>query len=291
MAEQSLSEKWATIYALVDPRITDYPFNIRYIGFTRTSLERRMGLHLSEARKSPRDYYKLRWLRRLLSKGILPKIIALDYTAMSQILQREIEVIALYKKIGCRLVNSTAGGEGILNLSAEARAKLSYKSRNRSEATRLKLSKALTGKRHPPEVLAKIAAKLRGQVRGPLTDSAKAKISLARMGNKHGLGHRHTPEQRAKMSIAKMGNTGRLGLPHTEETKRKLSAKHAGDKSSSAKLTWEQVRAIRAAYATGQVKQADLVRQYKINSATLCVLLQGKTWIEEAKEPQHGLLV
>ncbi len=183
--------------------------------------------------------------------------------------------------MGCRLTNSTEGGEGILNPSAETRAKISYAARHRSPATLAKLSTSLTGKTHSLETRAKLSAAHKGKRLPPLTPTARAKISQALTGNQHFLGHRHSVETRAKQAAAKIGNASRRGMLHSDETKRKMSAKARGEGSSSAKLTWEQVREIRHRHAAGGITQTALAREYGISSGTLCVMLQGKTWIED----------
>lgn len=60
----------------------------------------------------------------------------------------EQEAIDQFKRIGCRLVNKTAGGEGQLGTSVN-------KGKPKSEETRQKLSKALSGRTIPRDVVEK----------------------------------------------------------------------------------------------------------------------------------------
>jgi len=93
------------------------------------------------------------------------------------------------------LVNLTDGGEGVSNPSQETRFKMgsAFRGKPRSEETKLKISKTVSGtnhyfygKRHSKETL--------------------DKISLAQVGvNNHFYGKRHSKETLVKMSLAKQG--------------------------------------------------------------------------------------
>ena len=51
-----------------------------------------------------------------------------------------------------------------------------------------------------------------------------------------------------------------------------------GEGTSQAKLTDEQVRMLRAAYDSGSVTQADLMRQYGVSRTTVCLIVNRKIW-------------
>jgi len=274
-----MTMKKALIYALVDPS-KKFPENIRYVGVTTTSLARRMTLHLSEAKTGKGDYYRLRWLRSLLRSNIIPAIVLLEETTEEVCFEREKKWISNCRQWGCRLTNSTEGGEGILNPTPETRMKLSQKARNKSLETRKKLSEAMKGKKLSDESKEKIRQKKIGRVAYYPTDSTKQKISQKLKGNKNFSGHQHSEVTKAILSNKKMGNKGRLGKPHTESTKAKLKIAHSGNKSSSAKLTWEDVRSIREKYAGGKYTQQELADEYGITLGTINPLLKHKTWIE-----------
>lgn len=59
---------------------------------------------------------------------------------------------------------------------------------------------------------------------------------------------------------------------------RKYPGRFAGEKSSSAKLTWDQVDCIRREYVPGYGNRAIIRRQYGISKATLARILNGKIW-------------
>lgn len=54
-----------------------------------------------------------------------------------------------------------------------------------------------------------------------------------------------------------------------------------GETNGSAKLTWTQVREIRARFAQGGVSYTALAREYHVNEATIRPLIKGQTWKEE----------
>ncbi len=81
--------------------------------------------------------------------------------------------------------------------------------------------------------------------RSPSTET-RARLALAMTGNKHGIGHRwtdeqraqmslsrtgqkRTPEQRARMSAAQKGNTNKRGWSAPDETRAKLSMSMMGN--------------------------------------------------------------
>lgn len=272
---------YAQIYALIDPRISDPVLRIRYVGMTTKCLDRRLRVHLSEAKKYRKPYRKLKWIRSLLQAATIPQILGLDTVATHRAFDREVELIAHYRALGCRLVNSTDGGEGILNPSAEIRDKIAAVTRNVSLAERARRRAFMLGKKHSPEILAKMSAAKKGKPGPKASAATKEKLSRIARARVYKSGYRHTAEARAHMSVAQKNRPFRLRGPHSEETKRKLALAHTGDKSSSAKLTWDQVRSIRSEYASGLVTQASLCRRYNILSpGTMWSLIAGKTWIE-----------
>lgn len=55
-----------------------------------------------------------------------------------------------------------------------------------------------------------------------------------------------------------------------------------GERQWGHKLTEDEVRAIRAAYATGKFTQAELARTYGVSKSNVNVLILGKTWARVA---------
>lgn len=135
------------IYGLVDPRKRDH---IRYVGFTSKGLSVRLRQHIISTTDT-RHTYLLHWLRSLLAVGITPEIKLLERVGDCdwQFCER-VWVKRLWAQ-GHILVNGTAGGEGLINPSAEVRAKIAAKSRAISKESRERIRLQLIGRRHTPE--------------------------------------------------------------------------------------------------------------------------------------------
>jgi hypothetical protein len=58
-------------------------------------------------------------------------------------------------------------------------------------------------------------------------------------------------------------------------------ARMPGEKNAAAKLTWTQVRAIRAAHAATGQTGASLAREYGVSKTQLCEILRNQSWREE----------
>lgn len=129
------------IYTLSDPLTNE----IRYIGQTITSLEKRLYFHISESR-TKLNTYKLNWIRSLTKKGLEPKIDLLDIGEWSE---DEIYWIAQFKSWGFRLVNLTDGGDGTIG-------------RVCTPKTKKLLSKIMTGKKASEETKKKLSLAHRG---------------------------------------------------------------------------------------------------------------------------------
>jgi len=204
------------IYGLVDPTR-----GIRYIGYTSRSLRKRLRAHLVESQKKA-TCHRHHWIRSLISRGLKPEIVELEECTEKNWMKRERYWI-LKLRTSCRLVNSTDGGEGLLNPSEKTRKRMSKARRARvitdetcrriseankgkntwmlgrklSKETRAKLSKARKGRKFTAEHCAKISAALMGHA---VSDSVRKAVSEAHRKFKH------TPETRAQISASLTGN-------------------------------------------------------------------------------------
>lgn len=109
------------IYVLVDPRDGD----IRYVGKTTQPLRVRWLQHLREARNSRTDKtYRAYWIRKLQQLQLKPIIRLIQYVPTPCEKEAEQHWIAWFKAQAARLVNGTAGGEGLTNPPEHVREKL-----------------------------------------------------------------------------------------------------------------------------------------------------------------------
>jgi hypothetical protein len=102
----------AYIYGLVDPRNNE----IRYIGKTKNPKSRLSG-HITESKDIKVVNYRIKWIRKLISLGLKPKIVFLKICSISNFVKYETEYIKLYSS--GRLTNSDETGQGNTNRKRE----------------------------------------------------------------------------------------------------------------------------------------------------------------------------
>jgi hypothetical protein len=129
---------------------------MRYIGQTKRSLEKRLAVHRSGARKSA-DTYIARWIRSVCESGYEVRIGLLKSNAIWN--ADEMAMIKKYRALGYRLTNSTDGGDGIMNPSAETRLKMSVSGKKKifSDEHRVNLSKSHKRENLSQETLKKMS--------------------------------------------------------------------------------------------------------------------------------------
>lgn len=173
------------MYALCEPVTGE----VRYIGYSQDPAERH-GKHLRDRSKT----YKCHWIKKLLRSGLAPQLRVMCVVEDAAEAKRvEVALIAMHRRRGARLTNGTSGGDGLVEPTAEVRAKMS--------AAQMGNSKCL-GFKHSEETRAKLR------------------------GNQNAAGHVHTGEWKARIS-AKLKGRG-LGVKASDETRRKLSESHLG---------------------------------------------------------------
>lgn len=161
-----LDLKTTFIYALKDP-ITEA---VRYVGKSDNP-RKRLSSHLGEARD--RNCHRKVWLHSLKMQGLRPVLEIVDEVPEAEWQSWEAAYIDYYREAGCDLTNNTNGGDGVVNLSPEAR--------KRMRAGRL-------GKKHSEETILKMCAD-RGGENHPMygkqhTSESKLKVSAAKQGVK-----------------------------------------------------------------------------------------------------------
>jgi hypothetical protein len=147
------------IYGLVDPETTA----IRYIGKS-IHPEERLRNHINE--KYP--CHRRNWIDSLKNKGLEPELIylvKLEGNMIDDWKWWERKWIAIAKRDGWPLVNETSGGDGVPDLSDDAKAKM---------------IKTWTGRKHKPESIAKMAAASRGRRKTPEQKESMRKLMTGR---------------------------------------------------------------------------------------------------------------
>ena len=187
---------------------------VRYVGKTSSTLKLRMQGHMRDVRRM--NNHRSHWLAA--THCVCMHLVAeVEGDGCAQ----EIELIASLRKLGARLVNGTAGGDG-------------SKGWNPSEATRAKMRAAQTGRKHTAATRAKIGAASKGHTKSAATlekMSASMKSSPAAMEWVYRLiasnrGRKHTAATRAKISAAMQGHAV------STETLEKISAAQKGRRKS-----------------------------------------------------------
>lgn len=187
--------------------LSDAEGAVRYVGKTSRSLHKRLTRHVYDSRKY--THYAANWLRSA-REPCIELIDEVDGDGCAE----EMALIAGLRKLGARLTNSTAGGEGVLGIqvSAATRAKLSAALKGRpgpmtgrklSEEARAKISASKVGKKRPSEAITKMRASKIGK---PLTALHKARIGAA------GRGRVASAETRAKISAGRKAQLERVKL-------------------------------------------------------------------------------
>lgn len=85
---------------------------VRYVGQSHDP-KRRFAGHLWQGRSGQRTYHA-RWIRKILATGDLPILEIIEEATVENWQVREPHWIAWYRAQGCRLVNTTDGGDGTL---------------------------------------------------------------------------------------------------------------------------------------------------------------------------------
>lgn len=194
------------IYSLNDPETGE----IRYIGKTVGDIRDRLCAHLTPIALSSKSH-KNNWIKSLLKRGLKPTINLIEEIETSNIeihIEKEKYWIDYHKKIGCKLVNSTLGGEGTIGFTPwnkgkhwneEVRKKISASCKGRSNDAAVEAAKKVnTGRPRPKEVREKISKSHKG-----LNTWIK--------------GRKHSQETKDKIARSK------IGKPRSEELKKKMS--------------------------------------------------------------------
>jgi GIY-YIG catalytic domain len=146
------------IYGLAHPITKE----IRYIGKSQR-VDKRYADHLKDKSKT----HKVNWIQSLIRCGLTPELILLEEMPDDgDWIERERFWIADAKGKGWNLVNSTDGGDGVLNLSGDGKRRL---------------LETWKGRKHKPESIEKLKEAMKHRV---YQERSKDKLSATMKGRK-----------------------------------------------------------------------------------------------------------
>ena len=193
-ANAKTATKTAYLYTLADPRT---PEAIRYVGWTKRTLDQRLWAHLYEVRRGNPKHHRAAWLRSLMAVGIRPLIRAVAVLELGDIKAAEVRYIAALRLCEVDLVNCTDGGDGAPGYrhTPEHRARVSAQMRGNkyasykhgpeqlaAQSARMAGNTYQLGKKRNPEAVEKTAAAMRGRKRPPFSDEWRANLSRSHIG-------------------------------------------------------------------------------------------------------------
>lgn len=163
---------------------------IRYVGKSDNPV-RRFNSHIKSAKKNEYEHHASRWLRTLLAKNLLPKLVYLEEVE-SNWQEAECRWISHARLQGWPITNSTDGGDGAVGLPEESLAKLSLNMARmwRDPVTRQKLLEGRIEAINAPEFKAASVERMKARWRDP--------VYVATIGEKVSAGI--TDEQRSAAS-------------------------------------------------------------------------------------------
>lgn len=182
------------IYGLADPR----DGQLRYVGKTVWTLERRLGRHLSASSRGKNR--KDRWIARLIAKDLRPEIFEIEVVDGSWV-EAERFWIAYFRSIGADLMNHTSGGEGEpgFRVAEDVKRRISIGNKGKPKSAE-HVAKILAGpgifrkgqvahnkgKSWSEETRKRIGDVQRGKPKGPPSQAHRDAIGRANLGKNKG---------------------------------------------------------------------------------------------------------
>lgn len=285
--------KAAYIYGLCDPRNGTDITSVRYVGKTTTTLDRRLRQHIQYKSVLQDSTHKARWIRKLLRENVVPIMIALEETTAQRVNEREVFWIRYCRQLGCRLTNSTAGGEGLLNPTKSVRrrigaAKKGHKfwvGKHHSETSKQRISWKRTGKyggeKHPR------ASLTWDQVWGIRTQYATGTTTTAAIAETLGISRYVVQDIVAAASwVPRQPTFEQWDL--LTRAKEALKGAGKGERGRWSKLTEGQVAEIRKTYATGSASQQSLADEYGVSQSIIGRIVMGKMWAHQSEAAEQA---
>lgn len=268
----------ASIYALSDPRT---PHDFRYVGRTYHPPSARLASHVTRAMSRKPDgswrypvTHNLAWIRALARDGYRPHLTVLAEVPLKDRIAAERQWIFALLEAGHRLNNATTGGEGPenYNVSELTRARQSAGNIRRfanNPAERDFYRQIMIARYSGVEGRAKLSEQARRQWSMPgarEAHSRRLKEALA------------SPEARQRRSEA---SRRPFDSERGPELRAEISRRMRGEGNPVARLTWVQVREIRARYDPRTTSHTRLAMEYGVSPTLIGLIIRRKIWIEE----------
>lgn len=253
---------FTNIYTLHDPC-----GELRYVGKTIHTVEKRLRLHLSNARRfDPKQSYVGNWLRSLMARGFVPEARLLQTVSGDSWAEAEKYWIFHFRTEGCRLVNLAEGGQGT------------------------------PGCRHSVEQSKAIGDKNRGRKHTAETRALMSVIALQRDPSTRRTGWHHSEEMKVKLSHARQqvdnvnyliaGVARRTVNPvvieaeydRPAEWRNKIKESSIGSHAAQAKLGLQQVIEIKQLLLEGKMSQEKIAQQYSVSRSLIGLIQRNKRW-------------
>jgi hypothetical protein len=225
-------------------------FEIKYIGQTTTSLQKRLSSHIKVSKKSKTK--KDCWIQQELNDGFTVSIGLLEENAIWD--SSEIEIIKKFKSYDLELVNTLSGGSGSRDYPQELKDKISAISKNlwsdenyRKKQSELKLGVSWSKARRE-------------------SHNAKTPEEKTESGKKSIL----------KMTKEQITNRSKVASKALWEQKR-LNGTDKGVHCNSAKLNDTLVYEMRVKHKSG-ISFAEIARQYGVSRKGASKAITGETW-------------
>jgi hypothetical protein len=151
----------AYIYALIDP----FTNQVRYIGKSIRPRERLQN-HCNDRSHCHRTH----WIQSLITRGLRPIMLLLDKVPTGQEWQpSECNWITYAREQKWPLTNSTDGGDGIVNLTAESKERIvnTWRGRKHLPESLLKIGAASRNRTHNDEWKRRMSERMRGRTITP----------------------------------------------------------------------------------------------------------------------------
>lgn len=256
---------------------------IRYIGYTKLKLQKRLTNHLSESRQ--RDTHKDRWIRSN-NNDIDIVLIEENINSFQLALEREVYWIKKYKEdFNIDLVNSTDGGNGTLGYKLNEEQKQNLRNKNLgkklTEEHKIKISNSNIGREtsEKTKLKQKISnlkyfLKKRNIVIDNLSfdEMINIKIDISKERKKQ------NQKYYKALSLLKKKNikTENLSKDEIIKLKNKILNK-SEDEFGVAKLNEEKVLQIRKMFDDG-VSRKELSKIFNMEYSTICKIIIKKIW-------------